>query len=41
MNFNIGIDIGTRNVRMAVEGYGVAFTATAAQRGGHAHRHGR
>ena len=30
MNFNIGIDIGTRNVRMAVEGYGVAFTASAA-----------
>ena len=30
MKFNIGIDIGTRGVRMAVEGYGVAFTASAA-----------
>ena len=30
MKFNIGIDIGTRGVRMAVEGYGVAFTASSA-----------
>ena len=30
MKYNIGIDIGTRNVRMAVEGYGIAFSASAA-----------
>jgi len=30
MKYNIGIDIGTRNVRMAVEGYGIAFSASSA-----------
>ena len=30
MKYNIGIDIGTRNVRMAVEGYGIAFCASSA-----------
>lgn len=30
MKYNIGIDIGMRNIRMAVEGYGIAFSASSA-----------